>query len=378
MACRATWALVSSASVAILAACGGGQAPAPPPEPVAVVTLVVHPREVPMVREFVGQTESSQQVEIRARVDGFLEKRAYTEGTKVRAGQVLFLMDRKPFEASLRSATAELELQQARLTTARAALARVRPLVEDNALAAKDLDDAVGSEQAAAAAVAAAQAKVVNARLNLGYTTITSPVSGLSSFAKVQDGAYINSQNSLLTYVARLDPMRVNFSLSENDTLQLRADMAGGRVKPSPDGRYPIDVVMADGSVFPQQGRITFTDAAFSQSTGTFLVRADLPNPKGQLLPGQFVRVKVHGFTRPAAILVPQAAVQEGARGSFVWIVGPDGKVAQRAVRAGPWQGDDWVIEEGLKDGERVVTSGVMKLAPGVPVKETAAGGARP
>jgi membrane fusion protein, multidrug efflux system len=366
------------APAALLVGCGDKKAPVAGPAAAEVTTIAVESREVPYLYEFVGQTESSQQVEIRARVEGFLEKRVYIEGAPVKSGQVMFTMDRKPFEAALKAAEGELAQQRARLTTTRANLNRVRPLVAEDALAKKELDDAQGQEQAAAAAVEAAQAKVVNAKLNLGYTTITSPVAGLSSFAKVQDGAYVNAQNSLLTYVAKLDPMRVNFSVSENETLRLRSDISKGRLKPSKDDKYMVDVVLADGSTYPTQGRVTFTDAAFSDQTGTFLIRAELPNPQGALRPGQFVRVKVHGFTRTNAIVVPQTAVQEGARGTYVWVVGPEGKAAQRNVEAGNWMGDNWMVDSGLKDGEHVIVGGFMKLAPGVPVKEQPAVAAVP
>jgi membrane fusion protein (multidrug efflux system) len=361
--------LSMAVAATLLLGCSKQQAPKPAPPPAEVSALTVHAREVPIVFEFVGQTESSQQVEIRARVAGFLEKRVYTEGTSVKPGQVMFLMDRKPFDASLQAAKAELAQQQARLTTARANLTRVKPLVADNALSAKDLDDATGQEQGAAAAVEAARAKVTDAQLNLSYTTITSPVGGLSSFAKVQDGAYVDVQNSLLTYVAKLDPIRVNFSLSENETLRARADLTRQLLKSAPRNQYVVDVVLADGSVFPTQGRITFADASFSQETGTFLIRAEIPNPKGELRPGQFVRVKVHGFSRPNSIVVPQAAVQEGPRGSFVWLVDKDGKAAQRNVQAGQWIGDNWLITDGLKDGDRVIVDGVLRVAPGAPLK---------
>ncbi|AMO21882.1 efflux RND transporter periplasmic adaptor subunit [Ramlibacter solisilvae] len=374
MSYRQLMCVAALVPIALAGGCGGGKkAPAAGPMVAEVTTVTVQSREVPYLYEFVGQTESSQQVEIRARVEGFLEKRMYTEGTPVKPGQVMFVMDKKPFQAALQAAEGELAQQKARLTTARANLNRVRPLVQEDALAKKELDDAQGQEQAAAAAVESAQAKVINAKLNLGYTTITAPVAGLSSFAKVQDGAYVNAQNSLLTYVAKLDPMRVNFSVSENETLRLRSDLSKGRLKPSQDDKYMVDVVLADGSTFPTAGRITFADAAFSETTGTFLIRAELPNPQGTLRPGQFVRVKVRGFSRLNAIIVPQVAMQEGPRGTYVWIVGPDGKAAQRTVEAGVWMGDNWLVDSGLKDGEHVIVGGFLKLAPGVAVKETPA-----
>jgi membrane fusion protein (multidrug efflux system) len=362
------WLVILSASL-LAAACSKKEEAAPAAQPVDVSALTVKAHTVPVTFEFVGQTESSQQVEIRARVSGFLEKRVYTEGSFVKPGQVLFTMDAKPFQADLRAAKGELAQQQARLTTARANLNRVKPLVADNALSVKDLDDATGQEQSAAAAVEAARAKVTEAELKLGYTTITSPLAGLSSFAKIQDGAYVSPGNSLLTYVARLDPMRVNFSLSENESLRKKDELARGILKAAPNDNYRVEVVLADGSIFPHRGRITFADASFSQETGTFLLRAELPNADGQLRPGQFVRVNVIGFTRPNSIVVPQRAVIEGPRGPFVWVVDPEGKAQQRPVEAGDWLGDQWLVTSGLKDGDKVVVDGFMRLAPGAPVK---------
>ncbi|WER47770.1 efflux RND transporter periplasmic adaptor subunit [Cupriavidus sp. WKF15] len=339
----------------------------PPPAEVGVVTVAL--RDVPLVYDFVGQTESSQQVEIRSRVNGFLDKRVYTEGAVVKAGQTMFVMDRKPFEATLQAAEAELAQQQARLTTARADLKRVRPLAERNALSQRDLDDAIGKEQAAAAAVEGARANVISARLNLGYTTITSPVNGLSSFAKRQPGSYIDAANSLLTYVAKLDPMRVNFSLSENEVLRTRTDRESGAVKYPDQDKFDVVIVLADGTEFPNHGRIAFADASFNAETGTYLIRAEVANPEGVLRPGQFVRVKVHGAMRTNAIAVPQEAVVQTPRGQTVWVIGPDNKAQQRVVDVGEWTGANWVVRSGLKAGERVAVSGTLRLVPGAPVK---------
>ena len=356
-------------AVLLVAGCSKEKPVAAAPPAVEVGVMTVALRDVPLVYDFVGQTESSQQVEIRARVNGFLDKRVYTEGAVVKAGQTLFVMDRKPFEATLQAAEAELGQQQARLSTARADLKRVRPLAERNALSQRDLDDAVGKEQAAAAAVEGAKANVISARLNLGYTTITSPVAGLSSFAKRQPGSYIDAANSLLTYVARLDPMWVNFSLSENEVLRMRTDRESGAIKYPGQDQFDVVIVLADGTEFPNHGRIAFADASFNAQTGTYLVRAEVKNPEGVLRPGQFVRVKVHGATRTSAIAVPQDAIIQTQRGQTVWVIGPDNKAQQRVVDVGEWTGNNWVVRSGLKAGERVAVSGTLRLAPGVPVK---------
>ncbi|WP_321928094.1 efflux RND transporter periplasmic adaptor subunit [Paraburkholderia guartelaensis] len=344
--------------------------PAAETRPAANVDVInVALRDVPVVFEYVGQTESSQQVEIRARVNGFLEKRVYTEGSLVHAGDVMFVMDRKPFEAALDAAQAELAQQKARLITAQANLNRVRPLAAKNALSQKDLDDSVGQEQAAAAAVEGARANVISATLNLGYTKIVAPVTGLSSFAKKQDGSYIDATNSLLTYVAKLDPMWINFSLSENEMLDLRTQTQNGTLKLPPVGKLEAVIVLADGSIYPERGHIAFTDASLSSETGTYLIRAAMPNPTGSLRPGQFVRIKLLGALRTSAVAVPQAAVQQGPRGAYVWTVDKDGKAQQRVVETGEWNGNDWVIKSGLHPGDHVVIDNTLRLMPGAPVK---------
>jgi membrane fusion protein (multidrug efflux system) len=344
--------------------------PAAATRPAANVDVInVALRDVPVIFEYVGQTQSSQQVEIRSRVNGFLEKRVYQEGALVHQGDVMFIMDRKPFEAQLDAAKAEYAQQKARLVTAQANLNRVRPLAAKNALSQKDLDDSTGQEQAAAAAVEQARANVTSATLNLGYTTILAPVTGLSSFAKKQDGSYLDAANSLLTYVARLDPMWINFSLSENEMLDLRTQTQNGTLKLPPVGKLEAVIVLADGSIYPQRGRISFTDASLSSETGTYLIRAEMPNPNAALRPGQFVRIKLLGAQRASAVAVPQAAVQQGPRGAYVWTVDNDGKAQQRAVETGEWNGNDWVIKSGLRPGDHVVIDNTLRLLPGAPVK---------
>jgi membrane fusion protein, multidrug efflux system len=334
---------------------------------VSAITIV--PRDTPVSFEYVGQTQSSHQVQIRARVNGFLDKRVYSEGAMVKAGEVMFQQDPKPFQAQLDVALGALAEQQARLQVANDNLAQVKPLAELKALSQKDLDDATGQQQAAAAAVQSAKANVETARLNLGYTTIRTPVTGLSSFARVQDGAYVNGENSLLTYVEQVDPIWVNFALSENEVLAFRTGQEKGVLKLPPSSNYTVEVVLADGSVYPHKGKITFANANYNQQTGTFLLRATIPNPNGALRPGQFVRVRVSGPVRVNAILVPQQAVLQGAKGHFVVVVDKESKAAIRGVEVGPWNGDDWFITGGLEAGDVVVTDGVVRLSPGARVK---------
>jgi membrane fusion protein, multidrug efflux system len=349
--------------------CAKHNHPAEGAQPVEVSAIVVAPRNTPVTFEYVGQTQSSHQVQIVARVEGFLEKRVYTEGSIVNAGQLMFRQDPRPFQAALDAYEGALAEQQARLTVANDNLAEVKPLAALHALSEKELNDATGQQQAAAAAVQVAKANVEKARLNLGYTAITSPVTGYSSYARVQDGQYLNGQGSLLTYVEQVDPIWVNFSLSENDMLNFRTQSASGQLHMPSEDSFEVEVVLANGSVYPNKGRITFANAEYNQQTGTFLLRATLPNPGGVLRPGQFVRARVSGATRPDAIVVPQQAVLQGAQGHFVVIVDKDGKAQMRPVEVGPWDGDNWFITRGLVAGETVVTEGVMRVAPGAPVK---------
>ncbi|MGZ5183028.1 MAG: efflux RND transporter periplasmic adaptor subunit [Ramlibacter sp.] len=353
-----------------LAGCAREEKP-PPAQPLQVTAVSVTPRDTPVTFEFVAQTESSREVEIRARVDGFLDKRLYTEGNMVRAGQPLFQMDQKPFQAALQSAEGQLEQQRAKLEVAEANLRRVRPLAARNAVSKKELDDAIGIERSSRAAVLAAEGQVRTARLNLGYTTIASPLQGLSSFAKKQEGSYLTAgEQGLLTTVSRVDPIWVNFSVSENELLGYRDQIAKGRLRfPPGQNDFEVEVILADGTVFPKRGRINFAAPSFNSETGTFLVRTELPNPQGQLRPGQFVRAKVYGATRPQAVRVPQRAVQDGSKGHYVWVIGNDGKARQRVVEVGDWIGDDWFISDGLKAGERVVVDGAGRVTPTAPLR---------
>ena len=362
--------LAPLAIAAILAACGEEKA-APAKGPAEVTVITVKTQETPVTFEYTAQTESSQLVEIRTRVSGFLDKRAYKEGSLVHSGQTLFQIDKKPFEAQLAAARGELSAQQARHSVAQATLARVKPLVEQNALSKKDLDDSVGNERTAQAAVEVARANVLTAELNLGYTTIKSPLNGLASFAKIQDGSYLNanSQDALLTTVAALDPMRVIFSVSENALLKYRDSIAKGLLKAPSNENYEIEVLLADGSVYAQKGRLTFADTSYSQGTGTILLRAEVANPKGSLMPGQFVRARMLGASYPKGILVPQKAVQQSGQGYFVWVIDKDSKAQTLPIEIGNWMDDKWLVLGGLQGGEILIVDGFMRLAPGAPVK---------
>jgi len=355
----------------ILVACGKPDTAPPPPE---VKVIKVEPRDTPVTFEFVGNTVSSQQVEVRARVDGFLNERLYVEGSIVKVGQVMFQMDPKPFKARLAAAKGALAEQEARLWTAQANLKRIKPLTAANAVSKKDLDDAMGKVNAAAAAMEMARAKVDTAQLNLSYTTINAPVTGVSSYARIQNGAYVNQLSGPLTYVAQLDPIWVDFSISEDEMLKYREQTKIGLLRLPENEAFVVEIVLSDGSLFPHSGRIFFRDANYSAQTGTFLIRATFENPDDTLRPGQFVRVLVKGAMRLNAIRVPRAAVLQGAGGFFVWIVDKDGNAEPRPIEVGDRQGDNWFVFKGLSMGDRVITDGITRLSAGIPVRIASTG----
>lgn len=343
------------------------KAPPPPPE---VNVIEVAPRTIPVEASFVAQVESAHQVEIVTRVNGFLEKILYQEGDVVKQGQTMFLMDQKPFLAQVEAAKGELANNQAQLWTARANLKRVEPLAKLDAASKSDLDNAIGAVQGAEAAVHRAKANLDQAELDLSYTVIKSPVTGVSGESKAREGAYLSvGAGGDLSYVAQLDPVWVNFSVSQNQLADSLQKQAAGQMIPPPNQEFTVEVQMSDGTMFPHVGKVSFIDPSFNRETGTFLIKAELPNPDSRLRPGMFVKAILKGAKRPDALTVPQRAVQQTSNGQVVFVVDKEGKVGIRPVVAGVWVDKDWVIEKGLNAGEQVVTDGFMRLAPGMPVK---------
>lgn len=338
--------------------------------PVEVTAITVEPKTVPVTIEYVGQSQSSHIVEIRARVEGYLDKIAYKEGSPVKQGDVLFQIDPRPFQAKLEVAKGELAAAKANLVRARREWARIEPLYKQNAVSQRDRDNAEAAFLEAEASVQSNKGKVMDAEVNLSYTTITSPVTGLSDRAYQREGALISpGPASQLTIVSVPDPMWVYFSVSENDMLEYRDKIAKGLLKFPPKNEFEVQLVLADVSIFPEKGRVTFTAPLFSKETGTFLIRAVLSNPQNLLRPGQFVRVQLIGATRPNAIVVPQQAVMQTAKGHALYVI-KDNKAELRNVEAGEWQGSDgWFITSGLKSGEDIVVNGTNKLREGALVK---------
>ena len=359
---------------------GGGMGGMPPPE---VTVEAVQPKTVPLAIELPATLAGSREVEIRARVSGILEKRNFVEGAQVKQGQSLFTLDAAPFAAALARQEADLVAVQARLDQARRNAARLKPLRADKAISQKDSDDAESAESIAAADVKAAEARVREARLNLAYTRVESPISGVAGRAQVSEGTLVSGPDMLLTQVSQLDPIHVRFGLSEQEQSRLNTDAEAGTVVLPAGGRWKASIKLPDGSIYGQSGAVNFSDVRISSETGTSELQAVVPNPKVQLRPGQFVRVLLEGATRKDALVVPQRAVLDGGTGKFVYLLGKGEKdmtVAQPApVEVGDWvrlaNGENgWVIRKGLKPNDPVIVDGVARIFfPGMPVKLAAA-----
>jgi membrane fusion protein (multidrug efflux system) len=336
----------------------------PPPE-VSVVT--VEPRSLALTFEYPGQTAGSREVEVRARVGGILLKRNFTEGGPVKEGQSLYTIDKAQFEAAAARAEADVVAAQARYEQAKRNAARLKPLYAEKAVSQKEYDDAVSGELIGAADLKAARARLDEAKLNLSYTKVEAPVSGVTSRALPSEGTLVSGPNVLLTSVIQVDPIWVNFGIPDNAQARLQKEAEAGRIDLPKS--FEVELRLADGSTYARKGRLSFSDVRISPATGTSEARAELPNPEGELRPGQFVRVILRGATRPKAVTVPQRAVLEGPQGKFVYVVNDKSQAEARPVQAGEWSGDAWVITAGLNPGERVIVDGLMKLGPGAPVR---------
>ena len=342
-----------------LAACGGG-ADTNAEKPVPVTTRTVAVSTAPIVLEAVGRTEGSKEVEIRARVSGIVQKRLYDEGSFVRAGAPLFQIERAPFEIALAQAKATADQMEATNDQARREADRLAGLLASAAVSKRLAEEAATAYKSAAASLAAARAAVREAELNLSYTSVVAPISGVTGRAQHSEGSLVtaNTDSSLLTTISQTDPIWVRFALSEAEQQGLRR---------TGDENSIVELVLADGETYGERGRLNFSGSTVDQSLGTVQLRAAFPNPKLEILPGQFATVRLDAGTQQV-IAVPQTAVLEGTQGRFVWTVGADGKAAQRAVEVGDWLGQDWIIRKGLNDGDTVILDNLMKLNPGVAV----------
>jgi membrane fusion protein, multidrug efflux system len=339
---------------------------APPPPEVRVMTVTT--RTIPDDPEFIGQTESSRPVEIRSQVTGIIKDRFFQEGRDVKKGDRLYQIDPVPFQAAVSSAKAMVAQAEARLTQAKQNLDRVKPLLGEQAVSQKDVDDAVAEELTAEAALESAKGQLVKAQFDLDNTLITAPISGMIERTRVYEGRLVAAQTDLLTIIDQVDPMYVTVSVPERMILERTRELREKKMK-RPD-LYQLRgvITFVDGTTYPHRGILDFADVVYRVETGSRQGRFVFPNPERILLPGQFVTLRVEGYTRTNAILVPQRAVQQGPKGSIVYVVGPNDKVEVRDVQATSWQGNQWLIEQGLRAGERVVVDGLQRIGPGIQV----------
>jgi membrane fusion protein (multidrug efflux system) len=349
-----------------LAGCNarGDAPPKQAPPPAEVTVLRAQPRPVTLTEEYVGQAEAVETVEIRSRVQGLLERQAFRDGATVRRGQLLFQIDRQPFDAALEQARANLAQAEASAANSVQNLARVSRLIADNAVSQQDMDTAVARDRADRASVEAGRAAVHEAELNLGYTQITAPRDGMISKALVKPGSLVTVAQTLLTTLYSANPIYVNFALGEQRALELTRRARGKATEPD-----VFHLHLVDGSDYPNPGRLDFVDAAIDPKNDTLQMRIAVPNPDGTLRPGQYVRVLVPSASRPDAILIPQRAVQELQGLKTVFVIGADNKASVRQITASQRMGNDWVIDTGLQPGEIVVVDGLQKVMPGATVK---------
>jgi membrane fusion protein (multidrug efflux system) len=359
------------AATVALAACGRPSAPGNPTQAPQVSVVTVHRGTVPVTTELPGRTSAYLVAQVRARVDGIVQTRDFTEGAEVRAGQRLYQIDPAPYQASLDSATASLQKAAANLASTSAQAERYKVLVAANAVSQQDYDNAVAAEGQAVADVAAGKAAVATARINLGYTSVTSPITGRIGPSLVTQGAYVQaSAATLMATVQQTDPIYVDLNQASVEGLRLRSDVANGLLKLSGPDRAKVTLFLEDGTQYPQTGSLQFTDITVDQGTGSVIVRAIFPNPRFVLLPGMFVRARIEEGVDETALLVPEVGVTHDPNGhATALVVGSDNKVTVHTLQLRGTTGNQWIVSDGLKDGDRVIVAGLQKVQPGALVQ---------
>ncbi|MBY0246290.1 MAG: efflux RND transporter periplasmic adaptor subunit [Nitrospiraceae bacterium] len=334
---------------------------------VEVITIAT--QRVPDEPEFIGQAEASRPVEIRPQVTGILKAVLYREGRDVKQGDRLYQIDPIPFQGAAASAKAKIAQAEARLVQAKQDLARVKPLLAEQAVSQKDVDDAVAGELAAEAALQGAKADLIKTQFDLDNTLITAPIDGLIERSRYYEGRLVSAQTDLLTVIHRVDPMYVVVSVPETFILRRRRDVEAHRIQHPGVYKLRGALTLMDGTVYPNEGVLDLLEPGLRTETGARQFRITFPNPKRILLPGQFVKVRFKGDVKTEAVLVPQRAVLQGPTGPFVFVINDEEKVEMRDVVASDWKGSQWLIDAGLKAGDRVVVNGLMKIGPGAPVQ---------
>ncbi|EQB2598487.1 efflux RND transporter periplasmic adaptor subunit [Aeromonas salmonicida] len=367
---------IALALISVLAGCGdkpASSAQVRPPVPVVVAEAKLI--DVPLTTEMVGETAGYREIEVRSRVNGILLERTYVEGQPVTAGQELFLIDPAPYKVALEQAKGALAQEQARFNKARADRDRIIPLFKRQVVSRKDYDDTIANYEAAIASRQAAQATVKEAELNLSYTQVTAPIDGMASKSSQSEGSLIstNANSSLLTTITQYNPLYVNFSYSEQDRLNFETSVRKGLIEAKDTTNWRTHIRLADGSVYPQAGKLNFSDNRVDPQTGTIRARAIFDNKEGVLLPGQFVRLTIDLGIRKNAIVVPARAIVQSQADRMVMVVDGDDKVVPRPVRLGPAIAEGVLIDSGLDAGERYIVEGLMKARPGSIVKPVSA-----
>jgi membrane fusion protein (multidrug efflux system) len=363
--------IATLAAALALCSCSGKEAP--PPAPVEVIVADVVQKDVPVYMELVGQTKGSQDVEIRARVEGYLDRFFFTEGAFVRKGERLYQIDPKPFETAVAQAKANLATVQARLDQTTITVNRLTPLVAQSAVSRQELDNATANQDAARAQVDAARASLDKSTLDLGYTSIASPLDGVVGTTLVKAGNLVGrGESTLLTTVSQVDPILFRAGISEADYLRIARRAEELRAARG-DKKTAVQLLLADGTIHPETGRVEAVERAVDPTTGTLAVQITFPNPGRLLRPGQYGRARFESEVKKDALLVPQRAVQELQNLYSLAVVGPDNKVTFRSVKVGPRVDGQWVIEEGLKPGEKVVVEGLQRIRDGATVSPKAA-----
>jgi membrane fusion protein (multidrug efflux system) len=362
--------LISAAAILLLvAACSKEQqGGAPPPPEVGVIIANAHP--VPIVREASGRLAPTRASDVRARVPGVLQKRLYKEGSMVKEGEPLVIIDTAPYRAALAQANAQLEQAEASATNAKVTANRNRELVKQSLVSRMQMDDAEALERSTAAQVSAARAQVQTARINLGYATITAPISGRAGQMRVLEGALVGQgEATLITTVEQVDPLFVFFDQPANDFERLQRAQTAGAVKLAQGNLAEIRLKRNDGSLYDEKGTLDFSDYTVNPTTGAVAFRGKIANPNRTLLPGAYVTVRLTAGTLNKGFRVPQLSVQRDGQGPYVLTVGKDGMVAQKRVELVGTVDNDWVISSGIDDGDQVIVSGLQKVQPGAPAK---------
>ena len=358
-------------SLLALSACGKDEqngAPKPPPPDVGVIT--VQPQSSALTRDLVGRLSAFRSADVRARVAGVLLKRDYEEGSDVKKGQLLFQIDPAPLKAALNAAQAALAQAQATHTNNKVTAQRVRELAPKGYVSKADLDNALAAERSSAAAVQAARANVETARINLGYANVTAPIAGRAGQQQVTEGALVgNGAATLLTTVEQIDPLYVNFTLSVESLENMRRAQSEGNVTLAGQNKASVRIALPDGSTYAEPGTVDFSAATVNPATGSVDLRATIPNPEHNLLPGMYVTLQANLGQRHKVFLLPQQAVQRDTTGAYVITVGKDNKVVRKSVTTADMSGSDWVISDGLQPGDKVVVSGIQNVKEGEPAK---------